>query len=140
MSFAPINHKAVRSYILDRTASDNQLDLDLSFSDAEIAEAMTFAAREYNSLRPLVGSANPACLDGSTNMFLDAIVAGLYIGKMANMQRNDIDYTVGGVTVSIETRQITYMRESMPFHLNRFKEAAVARKRVLNANQGFAAL
>lgn len=126
----------VRNYIWDRSIEDNQLELDLAFSDAEIVDAMKRAAREYNSIPPLVGNADPACLDGTTNLFLDAIALHLYISRMSNMQRNDIDYTAGGVTVEMEKRQIDYMKEMIPFHRDRFLAAAEAQKNRINIRRG----
>lgn len=138
--FKPISPASVRAFIWDRKASDNQIDMDLTFSDEEIREAMMSAAREYNSIKPYVGTADPTRLDGSTNIFLDGTVAYLYIARMSNMQRNDLEYTAGGVTVTMEQRQIAYMKDMIPFHMDRFKKAATDRKLAHNISQGFAAL
>ena len=54
-----VTEEDVRMYILDRNIEDNGLDLDLSFSHEEIAEAMRRCAREYNSIPPRVGMVSP---------------------------------------------------------------------------------
>jgi len=127
----------IRNYIWDRSAADNQLELDLAFSDAEIRDAMKRAAREYNSVPPFVAGADPATLPTDTNLFLDATAFQLYISRLSRMQRSDIDYTAGGVTVELEKRQIAYMKEMIPFHRDRFLEATKAQKVFLNLRRAF---
>lgn len=119
---------AVRNYILDRTIQDNQIDLDLAFSPEEITNAMGYAARAYASIPPFVGSPDASRLPMRTNVFLDATAVGLYIGRLSRLQRNDIDYKSGTVTVELEKKQIEYMKDMIKFHQGEFKEAAKALK------------
>lgn len=127
----------VRDYILDRCAEDNQLYLDVVFSGDEIQNAMKRAAREYNSVPPLISTVHWEHLDDSTNLFLDAIVAHLYISRISQLQRNDIKHDVGGVSVDLEQRQIEYMTKMIPFFLDRFKEATHARKLTANLRAAY---
>lgn len=127
----------VRNFIWDRSAADNQLEIDLAFSDEEIRDAMKRAAREYNSVPPFVSGADPAALPSDTNLFLDATVFQLYISRISRMQRNDIDYSAGGVTVELEKKQIAYMKEMIPFHRDRFLEATKAQKIFRNLRNAF---
>ena len=135
MSFLTVDD--VRSYIWDRTAQDNEIEMDLVFSSEEILRAMTSAAREYNSIPPFVAQVTDSQLPGDTNMFLDAVVMFLYISRMSRMQRNDIQYDGGGETVDLEKKQIEYMKQMIPFHQQRFKEAASARKTFTNLRSCF---
>lgn len=127
----------VRSFIWDRTAADNEVDMDLVFSEKEILEAMKRAAREYNSVPPFVDAVDAQHLPGDTNMFLDAVAMQLYISRMSKLQRNDIDYDAGGSNVAFERRQIAYLKEMIPFHRDRFLEAAKNRKIHINLRSCF---
>jgi hypothetical protein len=127
----------VRNFIWDRSSEDNQIELDLAFSDDEIRDAMRRAAREYNSVPPYVSHADPAKLEADTNIFLDAIAMQLYISRISRMQRNDIDYTAGGMQVELEKKQIGYMKEMIPFHKERFLDAAKAQKVFRNLRRAF---
>jgi hypothetical protein len=127
----------VRNFIWDRSAADNQIELDLAFSDDEIRDAMKRAAREYNSVPPFVTEADPAGLPADTNLFLDATAFQLYISRISRMQRNDIDYSAGGVSVELEKKQIAYMKEMIPFHRDRFLEATKAQKVFRNLRRAF---
>jgi len=129
--------KDVQDYIWDREAADNQLELDLTFSPDEITQAFKRAARSYNSIPPLVGNADPAALPADTNLFLDATVMHLYIARMSNMQRNDLNYTAGGVTVELDKSQIAYMEKMIPFHRKLFEDAAKAQKMAINIRRGY---
>jgi hypothetical protein len=127
----------VRHFILDRSAEDNALDLDLAFSDDEVRDAFKRAAREYNSIPPFIGTVDPSDLPDDTNLFLDATVVQLYISRMSRLQRNDLDYSAGGVSVELEKRQIAHMKEMIPFHRDRFLEAAKAKKVFLNLRRAY---
>lgn len=127
----------IRHAILDRSVEDNALELDLAFSDEEIRQAFKRAARDYNSIPPYVGQVDPADLPDDTNIFIDATVCQLYIARLSKLQRNDIDYNAGGVSVELEKRQIAHMREMIEFHRKRFMEAAQARKVSLNLRRAY---
>jgi len=101
-----ITSEDVRNFILDRQASDNMLDMDLSFSPEEIADAMKRAAREANSVPPYSILVHPDALPGDTNVFLYATAAQLYLTKIQNLVRNDVEYTAGGVSASASGPQI----------------------------------
>ena len=127
----------VREYILDRNISDNALDLDLAFSDEEIVSAMKRAAREFNSIPPFVCTVKPDDLSDDTNLFLDGIAAQLYISRMSKLQRSDIDYTAGGVTTNLVSKQIEHLKSGIEFHNARFQEAAKAVKIGINLRQAY---
>jgi len=127
----------VRNYIWDRNVEDNDLELDLTFSDEEIIEAMKRCAREYASIPPYVGSVSPGHLPNDTNMFLDGTVAQLYISRLNQLSRNDIDYAAGGVQTNLVKKQIEHMRQLAREHMQRFKEPAMQYKITLNLRNAF---
>ena len=57
--------------------------------------------------------------------------------EISRMQRNDIDYSAGGMTVELEKKQIAYMKEMIPFHRDRFLEATKAQKIFRNLRGAF---
>ncbi len=127
----------VRMFIFDRTIEDNDLLLDLNFSETEIQNAMIRAAREYASIPPYTSTVNPACLPTDTNMFLDATSAQLYLSEMSKLMRNDIDYNSGNVTTNIVAKRIGHLKELFKLHQERFMTAAKQWKLTENINQGF---
>lgn len=127
----------VRMYIFDRNIEDNDLLLDLNFSEEEIANAMVRAAREYASIPPYTSVVSPACLPADTNMFLDATVAQLYISEMNKLMRNDIDYTAGNVTTNLVKSRIKHLADLYKLHQDRFRTAAKDWKIAENVSAGF---
>lgn len=114
----------VRQFLWDRSAADNQIENALAFTDDEIRAAMRFAAREFNSIPPIDHAVTGDNLPGDTNMFLDGTAMGLYIGRLSQMGRNQVEYTAGGASVAFEKAQIDFMKQHLPLHTERFKEAA----------------
>lgn len=134
---ACITSDDVRMYIFDRSIEDNDLLLDLNFSEEEIANAMVRAAREYASIPPYTSTVNPGCLPADTNMFLDAITAQLYMSEMNKLMRNDIDYTSGNVTTNLVAKRIKHLAELVKMYQERFKLAAKEWKISENVSAGF---
>jgi glutathionylspermidine synthase len=132
-----ITEDDVRMFMLDRSAADNDLDGDLSFSSEEIADAMDRAAREYNSVPPLVSNIRAQHMNKDTNMFLDAIAQQLYISAVAKLKRNDIDYTAGGVGTNLEAKRIDHYMKLIALHGERFREAAQNIKVAQNLRSAF---
>ena len=106
----------VRYFILDRTAEDNELDMDLSFSDDDIIHAMRRAAREANDVPPYNVQVSGDCLPGNSNIWLHAVTEQLYIAKLSNLMRNDIDYEAGGVAASVTKGRIAHFKELIKLH------------------------
>ena len=132
-----ITAEDVRLYILDRSIDDNDLLMDLAYDDTDISNAMVRAAREYNGIPPLCSYADPDTLDATTNMFLDAIAAQLYISTLSKLMRNDIDYNSGGVTTNIVAKRIGHLKELIKLHQDRFQLTASDHKKFVNISQGF---
>ena len=132
-----ITEEDVRMFLLDRSIEDNGLDLDLSFSHEEIAEAMRRCAREFNSIPPRISSVSPESLPNDTNLFLDGIAEQLYLSKVANMARNDFDYTAGGVTTNIEAKRLKHFTDLIQLHRQRFRDTATSIKVQYNWEQAY---
>jgi len=130
----------IRLYILDRSIEDNPLDKDLSFSDEEILAAMERAARAYNGFPPYVDAVTPDCLPKHDNTFFDAVVQQLYIGEIARISRNDIDYEAGGVSTNLETKRIAHLRRMAAEHGELWRESARQRKVFKNWRDAFGSL
>jgi hypothetical protein len=127
----------VRNYVQDRTIEDNDLELDLAFSDPEIQEAMKSAARAYNSVPPLIGNVDWRCLDGTTNMFLDAIAEQLFRPVVARLSRNDLEFDAGGVRTNIDRRVIDNYRKLISEYHERWSSVARTLKVHANLQRGF---
>jgi len=102
------------------------------FSDADILEAMKFAAAEYNSIPPVNRMVNERALPGTTNMFRDWIAYFLLLARMNKFQRNQVQYDVSGTPVNLEKPQIEYMSKIIPLYEERARRAAVAHKTACN--------
>jgi hypothetical protein len=127
----------IRHYILDRSAADNDLDGDLSFSDEEIANAMKAAARDYNSIPPYSQTAQANCLPDDTNIFIDGTLKHLYITAVSRAKRNELEYNAGGVTTSNNAAFIKHMTDLIKLHGDMFREAVTNKKLFLNIRRAF---
>ncbi len=127
----------VRMFLLDRDATDNDLELDLAFSDEEIKSAMERAARSYNGIPPYVHNVSPNALPGDTNLFLHAAAEQLLRSLLSKLRRNDVDYTAGGVGVNIVTKRIAHLEREIREHRELWQEEATSRKLYININLGY---
>jgi hypothetical protein len=107
----PLSIQDVRDFMFDRTAMDNELDMDLSFTDEEIGKAMKRAARDANDVPPYSFTVSADNLPDDTNIYLYATAEHLYLSKMQQLMRGDADYTAGGVTGSITAKRIVHFKE-----------------------------
>ena len=105
-----LTHEATRHFIWDRTLEDNPLELDLEFSDPEIGQARQFAAQMINATPPF--SVQVMANQVPTNWeyaFQLATVYHLLLAKLMSLQRKDLDYSAGNMTVDINKRRIEYL-------------------------------
>ena len=129
-----ITEADVRNFILDRTIEDNELQLDLTFSPEEIADAMMRAARDYNSLPPFVDSVTPPHLPGDTNLFLYGTAYHLFLSRIVKLTRNDIDYTAGNVATNAVAKQIAHLKELAVMMKQNFTDTATNIKMAINVS------
>lgn len=122
----------VRNFMLDRTAADNELDMDLSFSPEEVADAMKRAAREANSVPPLIGNVDGTHLPGDTNIFLYATAEQLYLSKVQQLMRNDVEYTAGGISASASGTEIKHLKGLIKEFSQTWKQQWADQKRAIN--------
>ena len=128
----------VRNFLMDRGPDDNELSIDLTFSDKEIADCMVRAAREYNSIPPLgVEYADPDCLPVCTNLFLYGTSYQLCLSRKAKLMRNDIEYNAGNVQVSPAKKEIAYLDALQKELKDNFVMEATQRKFTINVMNGF---
>jgi hypothetical protein len=134
---AYLTHEDVRLYILDRSVEDNDLDLDLAFADEEIDAAMRRAARAWNSIPPFISQVTWPYLPDDTNVFLEATAEQLYIALLSKLQRNDIDYTAGGVGTNLVSKRIEHLKWQIQDCRGRWQQVAHDIKLTHNLKQAF---
>ena len=107
------SNDSVRRFVLDRTVEDNAIDLEIFFTNKEINFARTLAVGHYNEIPPYVRK----IAVGSTNKdnlpypyaFLNGIAYHLYLGKLQKLQKEDLDYNAGGMSVDLIKRRINHL-------------------------------
>jgi hypothetical protein len=128
----------VRNLLLDRGPDDNEISIDLAFSDEEIANAIARTAREYNSIPPYgVDSVSADYLPMETNLFLYGAAYQLCLSRKAKLMRNDIDYSAGNVQVSPAKKEIQYLDALQKEFRDYFIMEAKQRKVTMNVMNGF---
>ena len=133
----------MRNFIWDRTIEDNPIELDLSFSDTEIGHAFRFAALQYNSIPPYIGTIRgPGDVTDNrlTYSVLLAVAYHLFLAKAAQLSRQDIDYTAGNMTVDFTKRRIEYLTKWAKAFKDESMQGMQAYKLMVNINSGFAAM
>lgn len=91
----------VRTYINDFEEANLLVDGE-EFSDTMIQLCIDLAVEDYNSLSPL-SSFSPYNFP-SKGLLLLGTLAKMYSGKAANLARNTMAYSDGGLTIPIEER------------------------------------
>ena len=115
----------VRDYVRDVTWEDNDLLLDLAFTDEQIISAMKAVVREWNGIPPYtLDGYTYATLPDNTNVFFDGITAALLRTELINKTRNEADYRAGNMSTTIDTTYIQRLRELIQMFQGRFKEVA----------------
>jgi hypothetical protein len=129
-----ITAEDVRNFMLDRSAKDNPVQLDLVFAETEIDDAMRRAARDYNSLPPYTIKIDPTRLPGDTNIFLDAIAEQLCISRMSKLMRQDFDFVAGGVETNQVRTEISHLKSLIELYGTRWREPAKQIKATIALN------
>jgi hypothetical protein len=133
-----LNSEHVRLFLLDRSVQDNVLELDLAFSDPEILDAMNNCARDYNSIPPLgVSTVSGNLLPGNSTLFLNGTCKWLYLSALQKLMRNDMDFDVGGVKASIESKRIEHFTNLVKLFGEEFQSQARTLKRAMNLRLAF---
>lgn len=127
----------IRHAIMDRAIADNDLDEDLSFTDDEITRAMTSCARDFNSVPPHVMLVYPTQLNSDTNVFVDGTLKHLYLSKLHQHMRSDVDYTAGNVSTNLVVKRIANYKELIKLHGEQFLASAKSIKLAYNLAQAY---
>lgn len=132
-----ITLEEIRQYMADASIADNELSMDFTFSNEDIAGAMRSAARSYNSIPPLISGASADSLSADTNMFFDGIAMHLCMIEFQRRTKADIDYTAGGVTTNLVSRRIVHLQGLIKMFRERFEQAAQNYKISINIRAGY---
>lgn len=132
-----ISLEDARQFLFDRTASDNPLDLDLSFTEKDLEFAMRHTAMRYNAIPPHVIHVHPDRLPFGETM-LNGVAYYLYLGKLQQLMRNDVDYSAGNMSIDINKRRIESIQKLLPMFKEAFERQSKEEKVTINLNNGFA--
>jgi len=129
----------IRHFIWDRTIEDNPLELDLEFSDEEIGNARRFCAMMCKDVPPYVIEINASSIPkGFEYAFMIGTVYHLFLAKLMSLQRKDLDYSAGGMTVDINKRRIDYLSKWVVAFKQEAMESIQKRKLSMNLESGYA--
>lgn len=127
-----------RHFLMDRSAKDNTLLMDLQFSDADIGYAVERAVSMYNSLPPRCHELSVFNLPSEYYLYA-GVAYQLHLSLLMQLQRNDIDYNAGGITVEVDKRRIAHLAQMLPFLRSEFVDLATVHKRTMNMEAAYGA-
>lgn len=127
----------VRDFIWDRTIDDNPIELDLRFTDAEIQNAMRFAAMRYNETSPYVDSVDQRNLPYGM-LFLTGTAYGLYLMELQKLTGQDVSYQAGSLTTDIYGKRIAHLKEFVKLFKEEFVNMIKERKTSINIEAAYA--
>ena len=133
---AGITVEDIRHIIFDRSPADNQIDMDLSWTDPEIMQAMRFCAMSYNAITPYVDRRLATTLPNEMT-FIHGTIYHLYLSRHAQLIRSDLDYTAGNMTADRVKRFIAHLEKGMEMHKAEFDARAKERKLFINLNAAY---
>jgi hypothetical protein len=113
----------VRHFIWDRSLDDNEVDMDLAFSDEEIANAMRHTSLSFNAIKPFSITMSGLGLP-NTSWALHGVTYHLLLSRYHRESRNDISYNAGGVTTDRQKTLISHIKEQMQYHREEFYSQA----------------
>lgn len=128
----------MRAFVLDQEISQNLLELDLAWSEEEIEAAMDRCRMMWDAVPPTAASLR---LGGSRlprqYVFQLGTAYQMYLSKLQEMMRNDMEYTIGGVQTHIDGTQITHFKELLRMLRDEFMGLAAAEKGTLNLQNAY---
>jgi hypothetical protein len=129
----------IRHFIWDRTIEDNPLELDLEFSDKEIGHARRFAVKMFNSIPPYVETITADKIPLRWEYgFMLGTVYHLFLAKLMSLQRKDLDYSAGNMTVDINKKRIDYLSKWVEAFKKEATENIKSLKVSYNLESGYA--
>jgi len=126
----------IRHFIYDRAPADNAIDMDLAWTDPEIAQAMRFCAMSYNAIQPYVERITATTLPNEM-LFIHGTIYHLYLSRWSQLTRSDLDYQAGNMTVDRVKRWIAHLENGMKLHKEEFETKGKERKIFINLNDAY---
>jgi hypothetical protein len=135
------SNESIRLFLLDRSVEDNEIDLQLFFSDDEINGARERAVAHFNEIPPYsvtislsgtVGDSLPRPM-----MFLNGIAYFAHLSKLMKLQKEDLDYNAGGMSVELVKRRIAHLSNNLTLFKQEFENLATNYKLHINYNSSF---
>lgn len=125
----------MRMFTLDTSAQNNLLDLDLTWSEQEILEAMRRCALMWNGIPPqsVTMRVDPLSLPAEY-VFMAGTAYQMYLAKLQQYQRGDLEYAIGGVQTNIFGKRIAHFQQNLAMLRDEFVQLTSAQK----ANQNMA--
>ena len=131
----------IRHFIWDRTIADNPMEMDLEFSDEEIQFARKFASEMINAIPPYVFYITADTVPPHAQYgYKLAIIYHLMLAKLMQLQRKDIDYSAGNMTVDINKRRIEYLMKWVPYFKQEAEVVIKQQKVIANLESAYASL
>lgn len=133
-----VTNDMIRHFIWDRTIEDNPLEMDLAFSDTEIGYARKFCAMMFNSIPPFTVQIRADVIPPNWEYpFMVGTIYHLFLGKLMSLQRKDLDYTAGNMTVDINKRRIDYLTKWSQFFKTEAEAKIKEQKVIANLNAAY---
>lgn len=130
----------IRQAIMDRSVEDNSLELDLFFSDIDIGSAFRMAALAFNGMKPRITTIDPNAVGaGTASIMVNGVLWKLYVAKLAQLARNNVEYSAGNTVVDVDKRRIEHLREMWPVFRADFEKEASDYKTALNIASAYRA-
>lgn len=128
-----LTEEEVREYIQDYPGENLLLDKE-EFSDTFINLSMGFAAEEYNAISPR----SSYTLENfpSKAVLITGTLWKMYSGKAAQMARNQLSYSDGGLQIPIEEKYELYMNLANNY-MTQFLSSATKLKISINMEGGW---
>jgi hypothetical protein len=128
----------IRTFMLDRTASDNFLLDGVEMDEESIALAMMMTVEEYNITAPILCEGYTEETFPYRMPYLIGVAAFLLRSKGLNLARNSLPYTsTTGTAVDDSTAKSRLYLELGEKYLEEFKEKIRPIKQNKNINEGY---
>jgi hypothetical protein len=136
-----LSSEDIRAFLLDNQVENNLLDLDLTWSEDEIASAKRRCALMWSGLAPVASGldVNPHYLPNAY-VFLIGTAYQLYLSTLQKYQRNDLDYTVGGVKTNLFSKRIEHFERNLKMLREEFNELGKSLKIKANMDNSWGAI
>lgn len=127
----------LRHFALDHMVENNLLDLDLTWSEEEILQAMDRCRMMWDGIPPIGSSLSAPRTLPRTYPFLIGSLYQMYLAKVQMYMRGDIDYTIGGVQTNTFAKRIAHFQNLLNMLRNEFQVAASAAKEAQNIDNAY---